>query len=159
MGREIRCVPPEWKHPIDENGSYKPLFRFDFDVDLNYWLAAYNLWKDGNHPEQKKIHNIHDFVDYEGSPPDPLDYALYRKEDCSWFQVYETISEGTPVTPPFETKEQLIDYLVKYGDFWDQHQGLNGWEREVAEKFVKIGFAMTGAIIDGKFKRPRDGQF
>jgi hypothetical protein len=79
----------------------------------------------------------------------------------TWFQVYETVSEGTPVTPPFATKEELVDYLVANGDFWDQHRGDGGWSRENAEAFVGAGFAMSLVVntATGTIKAPRDGQF
>lgn len=53
-------------------------------------------------------------------PPEREYYRSWKDEDATWFQVWETVSEGTPVTPPFATKEELIDYLVANGDFWDQ---------------------------------------
>jgi hypothetical protein len=64
-----------------------------------------------------------------------------------WWQVYETVSEGTPVTPPFATKEELIEYLVEHGDFWDQRNRHDyrcyvdpgcypPWSRKAATTFV-----------------------
>lgn len=70
----------------------------------------------------------------------------WKPEEATWFQMYETVSEGTPVTPPFETREELVEYLVANGCFWDQKRrarGLSGdwmrcspWTREEATKFV-----------------------
>jgi hypothetical protein len=37
-----------------------------------------------------------------------------------WWQVWETVSEGSPVTPAFETAEALIEHLVQHSDAWDQ---------------------------------------
>ena len=60
-----------------------------------------------------------------------------------WYQVWETVSEGSPVTPAFETAAELIDYLAKYGD----NEGKNdGWIREAASKFVGVGFAPSLTI-------------
>ena len=64
---------------------------------------------------------------------------------ATWWQVYETVSEGTPVSPPFATPDELIDYLVAHGDFWDQQRRERGdtimnndpWSREQAEAFVR----------------------
>ena len=76
--------------------------------------------------------------------------------------MYETVSEGTPVTPPFATKEELVNYLVEHGDFWDQHRGHGGWSRENAEHFVQAEWAPSGIFIvspegKGEYKAPRDG--
>jgi hypothetical protein len=66
------------------------------------------------------------------------------REDATWYQLWETVSEGTPVTPPFATKEELVQYLVEHGDFHDQYrrqEGVKGfkctpWSRDEAESLV-----------------------
>lgn len=75
-----------------------------------------------------------------------------------WWMVWETVSEGSPVTPAFPTAEALIDYLVERGDAWDQSRGDGGWSREAAEKFVGRGSAMSLVVTGGVAYSPRDGQ-
>ena len=61
------------------------------------------------------------FEDWHREFPDPESYRpRWKRGEATWYQVYETVSEGTPVTPPFETREELVEYLVERGDFWDQ---------------------------------------
>jgi len=55
------------------------------------------------------------------------------------WQVWETVSEGSPVTPVFPTAEALADHLALYGDHWDQKRGTPGWGHEVAAAFVGVG--------------------
>jgi hypothetical protein len=77
-------------------------------------------------------------------PPDhPQD------KEATWFQAWETVTEGTPVTPPFATTDELVDYLATRGDFWDQERGDGPWDRKSAEEFVKAGWAPT-LIVTGK---------
>lgn len=67
------------------------------------------------------------------------------------WQVWETVSEGSPITPVFATAEGLIDHLVTVGA-WNKR-----WSRESAEAFVKgSGWAPTGAVIGGKHHTPED---
>lgn len=157
MGREIRMVPPNWEHPKKEDGSYRPMFKEDFDSELQEWLTNYELWKAGNHPSQKD----YPFWEWEGPPPDPNYYRPVFTEDPTWCQIYETVSEGTPVTPPFSTKKELVNYLVENGDFWDQIRGDGGWNRENAEQFVGCGWApsmITTQTADKcEIKMARDG--
>lgn len=96
------------------------------------------------HPINKKgeyiaAHNIH-----------------YKTEEAIWYQVYETVSEGTPVTPPFETQQELIEYLVIHGDFYQQkcqNETKPGYSREVAEQFVlKSGWCPSIVISNGVIK-------
>jgi hypothetical protein len=179
MGREIRRVPANWEHPRrncqhspwnggckeakKHNGQcYRPMYDKDFDTALSEWLSGYELWKNGKHPHQLEYPEtaLSSYFEYEGAPPDP-EYYRPVFENANWYQMYQTVSEGTPVTPPFATKEELVDYLVLNGDFWDQERGDGGWLRENAESFVERGWAMSGVIIvqngNAEIKAPRDG--
>jgi len=159
MGREIRRVPANWEHPKDEQGHYHPMYDNDFDTALEKWLEGYNQWKLGTHPDQQgEYYNGKDpYWEWEGPPPNPY-YYHPKWENSEWYQVYETVSEGTPVTPPFATKEELIDYLVTNGDFWDQSRGHGGWDREAAEFFCKTEWAPSGIFnsATGVYKASRD---
>ena len=153
MGREIRRVIPNWNHPREDRGGYHPLFDQCFSEAYSQYFIDYNNFKKNDFKEAAKKYgyDISDprkaFNDWHGASPD-VDY--YRPEwtesESTWWQVYETVSEGTPVTPPFETQDELIDYLVENGDYWDQarrekgsNSGMNcsPWPREQAENFVK----------------------
>lgn len=83
--------------------------------------------------------------DAHGEPPrypNPDDYM----PSGDWWQVYETVSEGCPITPPFATAEELIDWMASTKDFWG-----NQWSREGAEHLVKDGSAFSMIVEnDGK---------
>lgn len=72
------------------------------------------------------------------------------------WQVWETVSEGSPITPVFATREDLIDYLVENGDLWDQKRHEGGWSRENAERFVRTAWAPSGLSIGGQFYTSRE---
>lgn len=74
-----------------------------------------------------------------------------------WWQVWETVSEGSPVTPAFATREELVDYLVGGGDAWDRKRSDGGWTRENAESFVSAAWAPSLISVSGKAHAPRDG--
>ena len=125
------------------------------------WLVEFEEFKKGKLAEIAKEYNydVSDpysaYCDWSGSPPD-AEYCRpnWDKSTATWYQVYETVSEGTPVSPPFETADQLIEYLVANGDFWDQKRRKAGnsfmscepWLREAAEKFVK-GWGWAPSLI------------
>ena len=74
------------------------------------------------------------FADYEG--------------ELGWC-LYETTSEGTPVTPVFATSEELVEHLVEHGTQSDPPL-----RRAAAESIVKTGytigtlFAVGGTLYD-----------
>ena len=169
MGREIRRVPKNWNHPKHENGSFKPMFDQSSTSAFNEWMEAFEAFKAGEINEACKEYGYDKndpylaFCHYYGEPPRAEYYRPeWDKSSATWWQVYETVSEGTPVSPPFETQDELIDYLVENGDFWDQERrkdksrnmfGMrcDPWPREQAEKFVKgHGFAASMVIAGGK---------
>lgn len=146
MGREIRMVPPDWEHPkyTKDNakytnwiGSYIGMYDQDYDSACAEWYEGVKNFKPSEYCKW--------FHEYKGNPPNPESYRSrkWTNEEATHYQVYETVSEGTPVTPHFATKEELVEYLVEHGDFWDQEQGNGGWKRENAEGFVGRGFAMS----------------
>lgn len=170
MGREIRRVPPNWEHPKytadnalrpESIGEYRPLFDNDYETAAEEWIRNLDLWRHGSHPDQPCPHSRY-FWEWE-NPPDEDMYRARRwlAEEAAHYQVYETVSEGTPVTPAFATKEALINYLVEKGDTWGQGRTLGGWTREVAETFVRVEFAPSLIMVRSakgmKLYQPRDG--
>lgn len=162
MGREIRMVPPNYEHPKETKPNhrlgrmeerYKPMRDCSVEERFTEWLAEFQEWKDSEGDRLREKYGDKDypkdqpyrsFCNWKGQPPDPEDYMPPFTEPATWFQVWETVSEGTPVTPPFATKEEMVEYLVANGDFWDQSRRKEGgcpmpcgpWERESAMRFV-----------------------
>ena len=179
MGREIRRVPPTWEHPTQDcphspwkggcdhalrNGGkcFKPLHDEEYKDVADTYMQDCLAWSHGTYEGQTKEETERDpyFWDYSGAPPDRDSYRPAFTEEATHVQLYETVSEGTPVTPHFATKQELIDYLVAHGDFWDQHRGDDGWNRTAAERMINDEYAPSMiSIFDGSgmtLKTPRD---
>lgn len=180
MGREIRRVPPDWDHPTQQcphspwnggcshaksNGGrcFHPLHDKTYREAATQWKERFRKWESGEDPGRAE-HPEYEFWDWDGGPPDREYYRerAWTADEATHYQVYETVSEGCPVTPHFATIEELVDYLVAHGDYWDQARGDGGWSRENAESFVLRGSALSlivetttaGACI---VRAPRDG--
>lgn len=160
MGREIRKVPADWEHPrYDDDtapnssrvGDYKPLRDEDYASASEAWMAGLDAWRRGERDEFSSD-GYRFFWEYHGNPPDH-DYwreRVWTEAEATHFQMYETVSEGTPLTPPMASLEALADYLVEHGDFWGQKRGTHSydrgekptkWSREAANRFVQSGYA------------------
>ena len=148
MGREIRRVAPNWDHPKNDEDRYRPLYDEDYETVITEWINNHNLWMAGQHPHQLNLDlatakKYKYFAQYEGNPPDVEYYRpKWAPEEMTWFQLYETVSEGTPLTPPFATKEELVEYLVANGDFWYRKP----WPRSNAERMVKEEWALSFVV-------------
>lgn len=120
IGREVRRVPKDWEHPmayyIDD---YLPLKGGSFSKDLKEWLENKEKWDSGF---------IRDYITMSWKPRDKdCDYSFekwYGIKPCQYsympewtekekthYQMYETCSEGTPISPVMETPEELAHWL------------------------------------------------
>lgn len=152
MGREIRKVPPNWQHPKKYKYTiegleevYIPLHNRNYQEECNEWVIEFNKWQKGENPE---IQSLDDFIDWYGNCPEKEEYIHYSESEATWFQVYETVSEGTPTTPPFATENELIEHLVKFGESYTKYN--KSFSREVAEKFVRgSGYVPSMIVTNG----------
>ena len=127
MGREIRRVPPNWEHPVytadnashtSDIGGFIPMYDQSFKEAAEEWKQRLLAWERGEREcyfKKDKYPSDYQFWEWDGGPPDRESYRPEFTEEPTWYQVYETVSEGTPCSPPFETKEELIQYLMTEG--------------------------------------------
>lgn len=131
MGREIRRVPPGWEHPKKMQKSargyvdaYIPMYDRTWHEAMQKWLDEYDgKWQEWEDPEA-----------YEW-PPVPDVFRPPFTEEPTCYQIYETVSEGTPVSPVFTNLDDLVEWLV------DQ-----GHSRKAAEAFAKSGWVPSMMI-------------
>jgi hypothetical protein len=160
MGREIRRVPANWEHPKTHNGSYKPL-RDDYVGSLEYFKEEVDdfikYMTEVVQTGKVKIYSTvfrtpeeaYEYLTEDGqmNPPEIKDYM----PTGDWYQLFENVSEGTPITPPFETKQELVNWLSNNKDFWD-----HTWSKEAAQDIVESGYAMSGIMAGGKYYTPEE---
>jgi len=110
MGRELRRVPQGWKHPKDDRGRYQPMY------DCTYEDACIE----------------HSEMDRYGPSP-----AYYHPKwiEPTHYQIYETVSEGTPISPVFETENETRQWLIESG------VSEAAATRFIAEKWISMPFA------------------
>ena len=102
MGRKVRMVHKDWSHPKTEKGNYKPLHG-GYKSDAAEFLEMAN--KDG----------LQEAVDYMGCP-DKEDYMPdWDEAEKTHLIMYEDTTEGTPISPAFETPEELAKWLADNG--------------------------------------------
>lgn len=148
MGREVRMVPPDWQHP-EEDGDYKPLFDgADFARRLAEWEEGAAKWASGEFPdyaddEDRKL----SYEEWDGEEPQQCDYMpQWPAEQRTHYMMYETTSEGTPISPAFATPEELARWLADTGAsaFGSSTASYEGWLR-----VAKGGYAPSAVSIGG----------
>jgi hypothetical protein len=163
MSKEIRRVPPNWEHPKKSvwiareqrsKDRYIPLYDNCVQEEFDQGLEEYKEWCESGmakamledpefeYPNQP----FRSFCYHMRSALDPGKYRpSWDEETATWYQVYESVSEGTLVTPPFKTQDGLINYLVANGDFWGDR-----WSVEAATNLVKKdGWQPSAVTVNG----------
>jgi hypothetical protein len=152
MSREIRRVPAHWQHPRytrdtatyrDRVGTFIPLFD-DYDRHLAEFAAAI------------KEMGLGEALEHHGGGPIKDDYTQYEGKPLDWWQLYESVTEGTPCTPAFATAEELIDHLVNVGSTDGEEGSTEKWTRAQAEAIVKEGWCPSMVITGGRVKTGRE---
>jgi hypothetical protein len=160
MGREIRRVPPDWEHPEDNEGQLRPCFDKVYEEAKSEWDANNELWEKGQHPDQSKDWKPGpgmSFIDWAGGSPDP-EYYRHRRwtnEEATAYQVYENVSEGTPISPVLKTREELKRWLMEDGSGMGIGGDVEKLTEEAAERFIDTSYSFSlictsgGAVSSG----------
>ena len=121
MGREVRRVPKDWEHP-KRNGRYIPLNYYGkpFSQVVKEWDEESAKWdqgfKDDYHGGWKKFDKSEcdmTFAEWHGERMKKEDYMPeFPEKKMTHYQMYETCSEGTPISPVMETPEELARWLA-----------------------------------------------
>lgn len=143
MGREVRRVPRGWEHPKDWRGRYQPMLDEDYETKAREWMEKAVAWQDSAYPErveaEKDGGRYAYYWEWAGAPPDE-EYCRPKWDgEPTCYQIYETVTEGTPVSPVFETKDRMIQWLM------DQ-----GHSRRAAEAFAEGGWVPSMVITGGR---------
>jgi len=149
MGREVRRVPQNWEHPKDADGSYKPLFKEAYAKACQDWKEGFLLWENKQDPyADKEDYAKYEYWDYAGMPPEEKYYSPdWKQEERTHYQMYETTSEGTPISPVKETPEQLAKWLTDHGasSFADRTATYDQWLSMIGK-----GLTFSAVLISGK---------
>jgi hypothetical protein len=128
MPFEIRKVSKDWKHPRDENGRFIPLFGCSYSKCCAEWDEEKEMWDTGfvllysptgphvrtYKPKEENLCSL-TFEERQGwGRPIQEEYMPEREpEEKTHFQMYETVSLGTPISPIKETQEELEERLIE----------------------------------------------
>ena len=159
MGREVRKVPADWQHPKHNVREwrtgrmverYKPLLPGErYQPEVDEWDEECAKWKSGWRPDyctDPKSRSM-TYEQYSGQRPHKDDYMPdWPAEQRTHLMMYENTSEGTPISPAFETPEELARWLAdsEASSFGNGTASYEGWLR-----VAKGGWAPSAVSIGG----------
>lgn len=131
MSREVRHVAADWEHPKAPQGwkhevGYIPMHdgrdHGGYARSAAEWDQAWQKWQEGmrrgwgDEPRWTPIeakYRLYRYTDYSGERPSPDLYMPdWSDEERTHLMMYETTSEGTPISPAFKTAEELARWLA-----------------------------------------------
>lgn len=149
MSREVRLVPKDWTHPKNASGNFIALFDNYNSEDADDWDEERELW---NSKEHDGFIEGCEFSEWAGDRPDPDDYLpIWSAEEKTHLMMYETTTEGTPISPAFETPEELAKWLVDndVSAFGRNKGTYEGWLRVAQGGFAPSMVASSKGIQSG----------
>jgi len=164
MSREVRKVPKDWQHPKNEGGRYIPLFEGDPDFNKRdaEWMEEYLKWQEGFCLDSSQAGRVwkevdpeyrhQRYSDYSGGRPSPDDYMpVWCPKEATHYMMYEDTSEGTPISPVFETPEELARWLSDTGAsaFGNQTASYEGWLRVCQGGYAPSIVVTSAGLISG----------
>lgn len=108
MGREVRMVPPDWEHPKNVHGYYKPLrggLYQDYHNEREADIAMYMKERGYTRPQAEEYVGMPGYQEDEFMP-------VFAEGTATHYRMYENTSEGTPISPACATKEELARWLA-----------------------------------------------
>jgi hypothetical protein len=112
------------------------MFDKDYETVKREWIKDFVEYHVG--PGVEIINYDAPFWDEAGNPPDERYYRVpFSSAPC--YQIYETVSEGTPVSPVFTTEHELVKWLVE-----------QGYSEKAANEFVKMGSVPSMMVAGGR---------
>lgn len=149
MGREVRRVPADWRHPLytEETaphsravGRYIPMLDGGYAEDAADFL------------EKANAEGLQGAIDYYGEAPKQENYMPdWPDEQRTHFMMYENTSEGTPISPAFATPEELARWLCDTGAsaFATQTATYEAWLRVAKGGFTPSAVLCGGVLASG----------
>lgn len=160
MGREVRMVPKGWNHPVDMLGEPVALMKGPWSKAAREWDAESAAWQRGEmldyskwpkehafKPKTQSALDCETFEEWSGARPVQSEYMPEFPEGmATMLMMYENTSEGTPISPAFETPEELARWLA------DNNASAFGGMTATYEQWLstcKSGWAPSAMVVGG----------
>lgn len=154
MGRELRRVAKDWHHPLYRL-TYPPRFAGEYQHSEICFKPLHQA-APGMIATELAERNAEAIEDDEPPCYDAAGWMPdWPKEERTHWQIYETVSEGTPVSPVFATKDELLEWMVQPIDRTSIYNGGADWQcmqgrsRESAAQWLDLGWSPSGVMVNG----------
>lgn len=158
MGREVRQVPANWGHPKGIDGYYIPLYGESLSKAQTRWDLGNAKWAEGLRKDSEGgwiplgDTGCQTYSEYAGKRPIFSDYVPdWPDSERTHYQMYETCSEGTPISPVMETPEALARWLAdnEASAFGRQTASYKAWLRVCQGGYACSAVRVGNQLLSG----------
>lgn len=134
MSYEVRRVSKDWQHPVPGNMEPRQ------SPVRGYYLMYLPEWRPLLSRERVEEGEVIDETEYMPN---------WSAEEATHYQMYETVTEGTPISPVMETPEELAQWLAD-----NEPAGIR-FPYVAWLKMIKVGWApslvatSSGGVVSG----------
>lgn len=140
MGREVKRVPLDFSWPMNK---IWPGYTISLYISIKHYYPDEHeeLLKEFAKAMKCEYDDASDLTDEKYD-----DFKIEVPEGKGW-QMWETVSEGSPISPVFKTPEELAQWLAdtKSSAFGSQTATYEQWLAMIGE-----GWCVSGAFVPGK---------
>ena len=111
------------------------MYDKDFPTAAADWKASLAQWEGG---ERQQKAADREYWEWEGGPPKREYYRPLFAQEATAYQIYETVSEGTPYSPVFLSLGEIERWLIAQGH-----------SEHASREFVEHGWAPSLVVIQG----------
>lgn len=140
----IEPVPEITVEQVNENQIIGGLFR---EIRDYHTLIEARAAREGFDTTCRKCGGHGSIEAYEGQRAAAERWEPTEPPEGEGWQVWETVSEGSPISPVFATREGLVQWLMSPEYTWGTSQPLT---REQAENFIGDGWAPSVVVSGGE---------
>jgi hypothetical protein len=151
MEHAKRLAELQGKPPPGPPIRYKPLLEGSYEDALAEWHEEKEKWarRECEYTDES-AYDEYTYEEYYGEAPEPDQYMpSWSEEEKTHLMMYENTSEGTPISPAFETPEELARWLADNGasSFGDMTATYEQWL-----SVCQGGWAPSAVIDNGILK-------
>lgn len=134
-----------WAYQVHFTGYYSKSLETDVEANPKYYHSddTFTIVESEDHLLELLLADMDESNSSMFSINHYTPVPVTEEEMNSWgYTLYETVSDGTPLTPVLETASELIDYLVSRGDYWGR-----SYSRQNAEALVSQGWGIGSFVM------------
>jgi len=153
-------VSKNWVHPKDEKGGHIPIRRGSLKENIAAWEEGAEQWRKGiaccgkHRIKKSELFLVGTYEEFAGPRPSECQGSYmpdWPEAEKTHYQMYETVSDGRPVSPVMESEEALARWLAdnRTPAFADMPASYKEWLSAIVRGSAPSCYVISGTVVSG----------